>query len=54
LHRERPLAGVEAARLAVQRAVGVGALLEDALDDGECDPPRRGDAGRRSSISRGQ
>ena len=33
LHRERPLARVEAPRLAVQRPVGVGALLEDPPHD---------------------
>ena len=44
LHRQRPLARVEAARLAVQGAVGVGALLEDAPDDRVGDPPGGRDA----------
>ena len=44
LHRQRPLARIEVLRLAVQRAVGVRALLEDAPDDGEGDAARRRDA----------
>ena len=47
LHRERPLARVEAAHLAVQRAIGVRAVLEDAPHDGEGGAPRGRDRGRR-------
>ena len=42
-HRERRGRAARAPRLAVQRAVGVGALLEDAAEDGERARPRRGD-----------
>ena len=41
-HGQRAVARIEPARLGVQRAVGVGALLEDAAHDRERAEPRRG------------
>ena len=45
LHRERPLARLEILRLSVERAVGVGALLEHPAHDCEGRPPRGRDPG---------
>ena len=44
-HRQRALPRVQPRRLAMQRAIGVGALLEDASDDRERDLPGGRDVG---------